>query len=266
MDCGDADRAHQLRQRLDAALRLAELLGEARCVVSVCPDPQPLDGMQRSALDSLYAANAGCVRSEAIGGGHAPGAPSPYGGLCVFFTGLSGSGKSTLARALHARLVETSGCAVTLLDGDTVRRHLSRGLGFSRADRDANVLRIGYVASRVVMHAGLVICAPIAPYAATRAAVRDMVQAHGRFVEVHVAAPLAVCEARDPKGLYAKSRSGQIKTFTGVSDPYEAPGNPECRIDTSQLPVAEAVDQLLQVLVADSGIRGTRGLTRHTSS
>lgn len=235
-------------------------------MVSVCPDPQPLDGMQRPALDCLYAANAGCVRSEAIGGAYAPGAPSPYGGLCVFFTGLSGSGKSTLARALHAALVEATGCAVTLLDGDVVRRHLSRGLGFSRADRDANVLRIGYVASRVVMHAGMVICAPIAPYAATRAAVREMVRAHGHFVEVHAATPLAVCEARDPKGLYAKARSGRLKEFTGVSDPYQAPQHPECRIDTSQVTVSEAVDQLLRVLLAVTAQRGTREPTRHTSS
>jgi sulfate adenylyltransferase len=126
---------------------------------------------------------------------------------------------SPRSRALHARLVETRGCAVTLLDGDVVRHHLSRGLGFSRADRDANVLRIGYVASRVVMHAGLVICAPIAPYAATRAAVRAMVQAHGRFVEVHVAAPLAVCEARDRNRCRCTANAGRPAVFlAGLAD------------------------------------------------
>lgn len=206
MDDGDADRAHQLGQRLEAAGAIARSLGEARCVLAICPDPHPQAGAQQAALDALYAHNAGCARNAQIDGTHAPGTRSPFGGLCVFFTGLSGSGKSTVARALHTRVVERTGCAVTLLDGDAVRRHLSRGLGFSREDRDANVLRISYVASRVVMHAGLVICAPIAPYAATRGAVRDMVRAHGRFIEVHVATPLNVCETRDPKALYARAR------------------------------------------------------------
>jgi len=249
MDPGDPDQAHHVTLRLDAARELAASLGVARCVITVCADPQPTQGVTRDALDGLYGRNAGCRRTVGVGHLHPP-APAPSGGgVCVFFTGLSGSGKSTLARALHARLVEHTGRAVTLLDGDVVRRHLSRGLGFSRADRDLNVARIGYVASRVVMHGGTVICAPIAPYAATRATVRDMVQSHGRFLEVHVSTPLEVCEARDRKGLYAKARAGEIKEFTGISDPYEAPESPDVRLDTSRVSLEQAVDEVAECLL-----------------
>jgi sulfate adenylyltransferase len=163
-------------------------------------------------------------------------------GFALFFTGLSGSGKSTLAQAVLARLLETGSRPVTVLDGDEVRRHLSKGLGFSREDRDANITRIGYVASEVVRHGGIAICAPIAPYSGARDEARQLVQAHGRFVEIHVSTPLEVCEARDRKGLYAAARAGKIKGFTGIDDPYETPASPELLVDTSQHTVTEAAD------------------------
>lgn len=152
-------------------------------------------------------------------------------GFAVFFTGLSGAGKSTIAQALVARLLEHTSRAVTVLDGDEVRRHLSKGLGFSREDRAANVTRIGYVASEIVRHGGVAICAPIAPYADARAEARSLVEAHGDFIEIHVATALEVCEARDRKGLYAQARAGKISHFTGISDPYEVPDQPELRVD-----------------------------------
>ena len=156
------------------------------------------------------------------------------GGLAVMFTGLSGAGKSTIAGRLVELLLE-SGRTVTLLDGDEVRTHLSAGLGFSKADRDTNVRRIGWVAGQIAKHGGLAVCAPIAPYAATRADARALVEAQagpGSFVLVHVATPLEECEARDRKGLYAKARRGEIAEFTGISDPYEAPTDAEITIDT----------------------------------
>jgi sulfate adenylyltransferase len=165
-------------------------------------------------------------------------------GLTVFFTGLSGSGKSTLARALADALLER-GRTVTLVDGDAARRLLSSGLGFGRADRDLNIRRIGWVASEVTRHGGVAVCAPIAPFAASRAEVRRMVEANGDFVLVHVATPLAVCEQRDRKGLYAQARAGVIPDFTGISDPYEVPEDADVRIDTSTLPVDGAVDVIV---------------------
>jgi sulfate adenylyltransferase len=156
-------------------------------------------------------------------------------GFTVFFTGLSGSGKSTVANALMVKLMEMGGRPVTLLDGDVVRKHLSSELGFSKEHRDLNILRIGYVASEITKNGGIAICAPIAPYTATRRQARDMIEPLGGFIEIHVATPLDVCEARDRKGLYAKARAGLIKGFTGISDPYEEPQNPEMRLDTSEL-------------------------------
>lgn len=155
-------------------------------------------------------------------------------GFTVFFTGLSGAGKSTIANALLVRLLEHGGRNVTLLDGDVVRKHLSSELGFSREHRDLNVRRIGYVASEVTRHGGIAICAPIAPYAEARRAVREMIEACGVFVEVHVSTAIEVCEQRDRKGLYALARAGKIQGFTGISDPYEVPEQPELRIDTAE--------------------------------
>ena len=130
------------------------------------------------------------------------------------------------------KLLESGGRNVTLLDGDVVRQNLSSELGFSKEHRDLNIQRIGYVASEITKNGGIAICAPIAPYTRTRRIVRDMIEAEGGFVEVHVATPIEVCEQRDRKGLYAKARAGIIKEFTGISDPYEEPENPELRIDT----------------------------------
>jgi len=175
--------------------------------------------------------------------------PAHEQGLVVFFTGLSGSGKSTVARRLHDVLLERGDRTVTLLDGDVVRRLLSAGLGFSKADREANITRIGFVAAEVARHGGLAICAPIAPYAATRAEVRRLVgAAGGEFVLVHVATPLAECERRDRKGLYARARAGLITEFTGISDPYEEPTDADLALDTTDLSVDEAVSRVVDLL------------------
>lgn len=151
-------------------------------------------------------------------------------GVCIWFTGLSGAGKSTTAEVLAPLLIER-GRRVTLLDGDVVRTNLSRGLGFSRKDRDANILRIGYVASEIVKHGGVAVCAAISPYRAARESVRSMV-GDDHFIEVFVDTPIEVCEARDLKGMYAKARAGEISGFTGIDDPYEEPMNPEIALDT----------------------------------
>ena len=155
-------------------------------------------------------------------------------GFTVFFTGLSGSGKSTVANALMVKLMEMGGRPVTLLDGDVVRKHLSSELGFSKEHRDLNIQRIGYVASEITKNGGIAICAPIAPYTATRKRVREMIEPLGGFIEIHVATPIEVCEARDRKGLYAKARAGILKGFTGIDDPYEVPESPEMRLDTTE--------------------------------
>jgi sulfate adenylyltransferase len=166
-------------------------------------------------------------------------------GFTVFFTGLSGSGKSTIANALMVKLMEMGGRPVTLLDGDVVRKHLSSELGFSKEHRDINIKRIGYVASEITKNGGIAICAPIAPYTSTRRAVREMIEAYGAFVEVHVATSLEECERRDRKGLYKLAREGKIKEFTGISDPYEAPENPELRVDTENVDVDHCAHQVL---------------------
>ncbi|MEU8798011.1 adenylyl-sulfate kinase [Spirillospora sp. NPDC048819] len=176
-------------------------------------------------------------------------------GITVFFTGLSGSGKSTVARGLADALIERGGRTVTLLDGDVVRRMLSAGLTFSRADRDLNIRRIGFVAAEITRHGGTAICAPIAPYAATRAEVRRMVSAVGDFILVHVATPLEECERRDRKGLYAKARAGLIPEFTGISDPYEEPEDADLTLDTSRLAPDEAVGEVLDLLVEGGWVR-----------
>ena len=177
--------------------------------------------------------------------------PRRQQGLTLFFTGLSGSGKSTLASILYGKFIEDGRRPATLLDGDIVRRNLSSELGFSRAHRDLNVRRIGFVASEITKNAGVAICAPIAPYASTRRAVREMVEEYGAMIEIHVSTSLEVCEARDRKGLYAKARRGLIKEFTGISDPYEIPENPEIRIDTSHLTPAEAAQEIYLYLLRE---------------
>ena len=169
-------------------------------------------------------------------------------GVCLWFTGLSGSGKSTTAEHILNLLLE-AGRNVTLLDGDVVRTHLSKGLGFSKADRDTNIRRIGYVASEIVRHGGLVICAAISPYRATRQDVRNLV-GEG-FMEIHMATPLEYVEAHDVKGLYAKARRGEIKGFTGIDDPYEPPLNPEFTLTAEGSSAAEnarlVIDKLIEL-------------------
>ncbi|WP_370270326.1 bifunctional sulfate adenylyltransferase/adenylylsulfate kinase [Nioella sp.] len=171
--------------------------------------------------------------------------PRSKQGFTVFFTGLSGSGKSTIANAIMVKLMEMGGRPVTLLDGDVVRKHLSSELGFSKEHRDINIRRIGYVASEITKNGGIAICAPIAPYTATRRAVREMIEAYGAFVEVHVATSLEECERRDRKGLYALAREGKIKEFTGISDPYEAPTHAELVVDTEGMDVDFCAQQVL---------------------
>jgi sulfate adenylyltransferase len=176
--------------------------------------------------------------------------PRSERGLVLFLTGLSGSGKSTIARDLADVLTERSDRQVSLLDGDLVRQLLSAGLTFSRADRDLNIARIGFVAAEIARHGGIAICAPIAPFAAARAQVRQMVSEVGDFFLIHVATPVEVCEARDRKGLYAKARAGLIGQFTGVSDPYEEPTDAELVIDTATVSRPDAVQAVLKMLTA----------------
>ena len=151
-------------------------------------------------------------------------------GCCIWLTGFSSAGKSTIAQVL-TKHVEARGRIVTLLDGDVVRTHLSKGLGFSKQDRDANILRIGFVASEIVRHDGVAIVAAVSPYEETRKQVRQMI-GHDHFVLVHVATPIDVCEQRDVKGLYARARRGEITGLTGIDDPYEAPAAPDIRLTT----------------------------------
>lgn len=168
-------------------------------------------------------------------------------GVTLLFTGLSGSGKSTIARGVCDG-IRRAGRTVTLLDGDVVRRLLSKGLTFSREDRELNIRRIGYVASEITRHGGVAVCAPIAPYAEGRAEVRAMVEEFGDFFLVHVATPLEVCEARDRKGLYARARAGEIPGFTGISDPYEEPVDADLVVDTQDVDPMESVARVLAAL------------------
>ncbi|MBO4162355.1 adenylyl-sulfate kinase [Micromonospora antibiotica] len=175
--------------------------------------------------------------------------PRRHRGLVVFLTGLSGSGKSTIARGLADLLREQGERTITLLDGDVVRRELSAGLTFSRADRDANVRRIGWVAAEIARHRGVGICCPIAPYAQARAAVREMARSAGAgFLLVHVATPLEVCEQRDRKGLYARARAGLLTGMTGIDDPYETPTDADLVVDTTGQSIEEAVQAVMNHL------------------
>ena len=171
--------------------------------------------------------------------------PRSQQGFTVFFTGFSGSGKSTIANALMVKLMEMGGRPVTLLDGDIVRKNLSSELGFSKEHRDLNIRRIGYVASEITKNGGIAICAPIAPYATTRRAVREDVEKFGAFCEVHVATSIEECERRDRKGLYKLAREGKIKEFTGISDPYDIPENPELSVETENVEVDNCAHQIL---------------------
>jgi len=170
---------------------------------------------------------------------------------CLWFTGLSGAGKSTTAERV-VDLIEAHGRVVTMLDGDVVRTHLSRGLGFSRADRDENVRRVGFVAAEIVRHGGLVVCALVSPYRATRGEVRAMVEAAGgpgSFVEIFVDTPLAVAKGRDVKGLYAATERGEVEQMTGISDPYEPPLSPDLTLATVGRSVDENAQQVMSLLL-----------------
>ena len=179
--------------------------------------------------------------------------PGHRRGVCIWFTGLSGSGKSTTADILTELLLER-GRQVTVLDGDVVRTHLSKGLGFDRADRDTNIRRIGFVAGEIVRHGGVVICAAVSPYRATRNDVRTMVGGD-RFIEVFVDTPLEVCESRDTKGMYAKARRGEIHGFTGIDDPYDPPASPEITLETTNATAEENARRILALLEARAFLR-----------
>jgi sulfate adenylyltransferase len=174
--------------------------------------------------------------------------PPSLQGLTIFCTGLSGAGKSTIAKVLFSKMLEIGERPVTLLDGDIVRHNLSSELSFSKEHRDINVRRIGFVASEITKNRGIAICAPIAPYERTRTEIRQAIEAHGGFIEVHVSTPLEECEKRDRKGMYAKARAGLIKGYTGIDDPYEVPRSPELRIDTTQITPDEAAQEILLYL------------------
>ena len=184
-------------------------------------------------------------------------------GITLFFTGLSGSGKSTLAKIIYAKLIELSTRPVTLLDGDIVRHNLSSELGFSKKDRNINIRRIGFVANEITKNGGVAICAPIAPYTKMRREARNLIEQHGAFIEIHVATPLDICEGRDRKGLYAKAREGIIPEFTGISDPYEVPENPELRIDTSHFSAMEAAQEIYLYLFREGYIATSEDCGTH---
>jgi sulfate adenylyltransferase len=177
-------------------------------------------------------------------------------GFCVWLTGLPCAGKSTIAEILTTMLM-ARGRQVTLLDGDVVRTHLSKGLGFSREDRDANILRLGFVAAEIVKHGGAVIVAAVSPYRATRNQVRAMV-GEDRFILVYVNTPLEICMARDTKGLYARARAGELRGVTGIDDPYEEPLNPDIVIDTIKHNPEENAQQIIDFLLAREFIKTER--------
>ena len=188
--------------------------------------------------------------------------PRAKQGFTVFFSGLSGSGKSTIANVLMTKFLEVGGRPVTMLDGDLVRKHLSSELGFSKEHRDINIRRIGYVACEITKNGGIAICAPIAPYEATRKDVRSLIEPLGGFILVHLSTSVDVCEQRDRKGLYAKARAGILKEFTGISDPYEEPVDAELHINTAELSAEEAAQEIILHLEREGFIGMNRGPPR----
>jgi sulfate adenylyltransferase len=198
------------------------------------------------------------TRPEVAGILSAAHPPRHRQGFCLWFTGLSGSGKSTTADILTIMLLE-HGRQVTVLDGDVIRTHLSKGLGFSKEDRETNIRRIGFVAAEVVRHGGGVICAAISPYRATRNECRTMIGSD-RFCEIFVDTPLQVCEDRDAKGMYALARKGQLKGFTGIDDPYEPPHNPEITLDTVNSSAEENAERIIAYLTEHGFIRPSEGV------
>jgi sulfate adenylyltransferase len=181
--------------------------------------------------------------------------PRSKQGFTIFFTGLSGSGKSTLAKVLVTKFMEMRDRPITLLDGDIVRKNLSSELTFTKEHRNLNITRIGFVASEITKNGGIAICAPIAPYEESRTRNRALISRYGGYIEVYLSTPLAVCEQRDRKGMYAKARAGIVKGFTGIDDPYEAPVNPELNIDTSTLTPEEGAQEILLYLAEQGYIK-----------
>lgn len=180
------------------------------------------------------------------------------GGFAILVTGLPAAGKTTLGTALAAELSGRFGRAVTLLDGDEVRKLLSSELGFSREHRRLNVLRHGYIAAEIAKHGGIAICSLIAPYESDRAEMRRRVSRRGSFVEIYLSTPLAECIRRDPKGLYARARAGELRHMTGIDDPYEPPPRPELKLDGGQLSVAETVAAVTEYLIKERLVERTR--------
>jgi len=178
-------------------------------------------------------------------------------GITLFFTGLSGSGKSTLANALRARLMSIDERKITLLDGDCLRGLLGNKLGFSKEDRSVNIRLLSFLASEIMCAGGIVICAAIAPYQTMRDESRQMISQKGHFIEIHLSTALATCEERDPKGLYAKARLGEIKNFTGIDDLYEIPKNPEISIDTSLCSIRDSIEQIINFMRHENFLNGT---------
>jgi sulfate adenylyltransferase len=181
-----------------------------------------------------------------------------HGGIAVLITGLPAAGKTTLGTALAAELSGRLRRQVTLLDGDEVRKLLSSELGYSREHRRLNVLRHGYIAAEIARHGGIAICSLIAPYAADRGDMRHRVTRCGSFVEIYLSTPLAECERRDPKGLYARARAGELKHMTGIDDPYEPPSRPELELNGERMNVADSVAAVLAYLVNSRLVAGTR--------
>ena len=224
----------------------AHELGIALVGIADVPPGQTLPSLDSGAADGIpswFAEPALAAEIEKLY------RPRKTSGFAVMLTGLSGSGKSTVARGLAIRLLQSDPRSVSLLDGDVVRHHLSKGLGFSRSDRDTNVRRIGFVASEISAAGGIAICCPIAPYDKTRKDVRAMIEERAGFSLVHVATPLEECERRDRKGLYAKARRGEIPEFTGISDPYEEPTDADIVIDTTGRSIDSCVDDVVAGLV-----------------
>ena len=225
----DADLAHEIAATLGARLVIPVRTADRRRLMA--------------ALDGHGDVPADAWPAESMTAWRAWRPHRERRGVVVFFTGLSGSGKSTIARSVVATIEEEGARRVTSLDGDVVRRMLSSGLGFSREDRDLNVVRIGYVAAQIARHGGIAVCTPIAPFAATRAQVRAMAEEQADFLLVHVATPLAECEGRDRKGLYARARAGELPDFTGISSPYQEPDDADLTLDTAvTTPEAAAAD------------------------
>lgn len=242
---------------LRATVRVTELIDAEVVAIPLTDHGSEADAALRKSVLAWYAGADTIVELEP-GGDPLPELadiaarehPAPgEQGLVLFFTGLSGSGKSTLARALMDRVLEQGTRTITSLDGDVVRRNLSAGLTFSKADRETNIRRIGWVAAEIARHGGIAICSPIAPFDETRAQVREMVEtAGGRFFLVHVATPLEECERRDRKGLYAKARRGEIPEFTGISSPYEEPADADVRVDTTGRSIDDALEDVIAAL------------------